>query len=149
MVYNRRKVIVGGDRLPASDPGPAWTQDTNRQRSMLGRRNAPRSCTLSDSIAEKSRTLKSNRQGLASELLAYQIPSALNGAFERGGRYNAPHTFPVLYSAGSPVTALREAEVSLMTADGQLHGVARDPELILTLECTLLRVLDLTVSEPR
>ncbi len=31
-----------------------------------------------------------------------------------------------------------------MTADGQLQGVPRDPELILTLECSLNRVLDLT-----
>lgn len=74
-------------------------------------------------------------------------PLSAIGAFERGGRYNAPHTFPVLYSAGSPVTALREAEGLFMTADGQLQGVPRDPELVLTLECTLSRVLDLTIPE--
>jgi len=34
-----------------------------------------------------------------------------------------------------------------MTADGQLRGVPRDPDLILTLECTLVRVLDLTVPD--
>jgi RES domain-containing protein len=74
-------------------------------------------------------------------------PLSAIGAFERGGRYNAPHTFPVLYSAGSPVTALREAEALFMTADGQLQGVPRDPELVLTLECTLFHVLDLTVAD--
>ena len=74
-------------------------------------------------------------------------PLSAIGAFERGGRYNAPHTFPVLYSADSQVTALLEAEALFITADGQLRGAPRDPDLILTLECTLLRVLDLTVKD--
>jgi RES domain-containing protein len=73
-------------------------------------------------------------------------PLSAIGAFEHGGRYNAPHTFSVLYSADSPVTALQETEALFATSDGQLHGVPRDPEIILTLECTLLRVLDLTKS---
>jgi hypothetical protein len=73
-------------------------------------------------------------------------PLSAIGAFERGGRYNAPRTFSVLYSADSPVTALQETEALFATSDGQLHGVPRDPEIILTLECTLLRVLDLTKS---
>jgi hypothetical protein len=34
-----------------------------------------------------------------------------------------------------------------MTANGQLQGVPRDPELVLTLECTLLQALDLTVAD--
>jgi RES domain-containing protein len=67
------------------------------------------------------------------------------GAFELGGRYNAPQTFQVLYSADSQMTALLETEALFITADGQLRGAPRDPDLILTLECTLLRVLDLTV----
>lgn len=66
------------------------------------------------------------------------------GAFERGGRYNAPRTFPVLYTADTQMTALLEAEALFTTADGQLRGAPRDPDLILTLECALLRVLDLT-----
>ena len=32
-------------------------------------------------------------------------------------------------------------------ADGQLRRAARDPDLILTLECSLLRVLGLTVPD--
>ncbi len=74
-------------------------------------------------------------------------PLSAIGAFERGGRYNAPHTFPVLYSADSQVTALLETEALFVTADGQLRSAPRDPDLILTLECTLSRVLDLTVPD--
>lgn len=74
-------------------------------------------------------------------------PLSAIGAFERGGRYNAPKTFPVLYSADSPVTALQETEALFATPDGRLHGVPRDPEILLTLECNLFRVLDLTTEE--
>ncbi len=74
-------------------------------------------------------------------------PLSAIGSFERGGRYNAPHTFPVLYTADSQMTALLEAEALFTTADGQLQGVPRDPDLILTLKCSLLRVLDLTVPD--
>jgi RES domain-containing protein len=74
-------------------------------------------------------------------------PLSAVGAYQRGGRYNAPLTFPVLYSADSQLTALQEAEALFVTADGQLHGVPRDPDLILTLDCSLLRVLDLTVPD--
>ncbi|MGC2504299.1 MAG: RES family NAD+ phosphorylase [Silvibacterium sp.] len=72
-------------------------------------------------------------------------PLSAIGAVQRGGRYNAPHTFPVLYSADSQLTALLEAEALFTTADGQLQGVPRDPDLILTIKCSLERVLDLTV----
>jgi RES domain-containing protein len=74
-------------------------------------------------------------------------PLSAIGAFERGGRYNAPHTFSVLYTADSQMTALLETEALFTTADGQLRGAPRDPDLILTLECSLLRVLDLTVPD--
>ena len=74
-------------------------------------------------------------------------PLSAIGAFERGGRYNAPLTFPVLYTADSQMTALLEAEALFTTADGQLRGAPRDPDLILTLECSLSRVLDLTVAD--
>jgi len=74
-------------------------------------------------------------------------PLSAIGAFERGGRYNAPRTFPILYSADTPVTAMQEAESLFLTSDGNLMGVPRDPEIILTIECTLMRVLDLTTPE--
>ena len=72
-------------------------------------------------------------------------PLSAIGAFQRGGRYNAPETFPVLYTADSQMTALLEAEALFIT--GQLRGAPRDPDLILTLECDLVRVLDLTVPQ--
>jgi RES domain-containing protein len=72
-------------------------------------------------------------------------PLSAIGAFERGGRYNAPHTFPVLYTADSQMTALLETEALFTTADGQLRGAPRDPDLIL--KCSLVRVLDLTVPD--
>jgi len=50
----------------------------------------------------------------------------------------------VLYTADSQFTALREVEALFVDAEGLLRGVPRDPDLILTLECILLRVLDLT-----
>ena len=36
-------------------------------------------------------------------------PLSAIGAFQRGGRYNAPETFLVLYTADSQMTALLEA----------------------------------------
>jgi RES domain-containing protein len=64
---------------------------------------------------------------------------------ERGGRFNPPGAFSVLYTADSQFTALREVEAMFVDEAGQLRGAARNPDLILTLECSLLRVLDLTV----
>lgn len=45
------------------------------------------------------------------------------------------------------MTALLEAEALFITADDKLRGAPRDPDLILTLECRLRRVLDLTVPD--
>ncbi len=42
------------------------------------------------------------------------------------------------------MTAMMEVEALFMTADGLLKGVPRSPDLILTIECALMRVLDLT-----
>ena len=61
-----------------------------------------------------------------------------------GGRYNPPNTFPVLYCANSQMIALLEVQALFATADGQLHGAPRDPDLVLSLHCELARVLDLT-----
>lgn len=71
-------------------------------------------------------------------------PLSAIGAFQNGGRYNAPGTFSVLYTANSRVTAFKEIQALFDTADGQLRDVPRNPELVLTLEVTLLYVLDLT-----
>jgi hypothetical protein len=42
------------------------------------------------------------------------------------------------------MTALLEVEALFATADGQLQGAPRDPDLLLSLHCELARVLDLT-----
>ena len=74
-------------------------------------------------------------------------PLSAIGAFENGGRYNPPRAFPVLYTAGSRVTALRETQALFDTADGQLGDAPRNPELLLTLEIAVHAVLDLTQSD--
>ena len=74
-------------------------------------------------------------------------PLSAIGAFERGGRFNAPRMFPILYSADSQLTALLEVEALFVDAEDKLRGAPRNPDLILTLECTLLRVLDLTIED--
>jgi RES domain-containing protein len=71
-------------------------------------------------------------------------PLSAIGALHRGGRYNPPGEFAVLYTADSQLTALREVEALFLDADGELRGVPRNPDLILTLECSLVSVLDLT-----
>jgi len=73
-----------------------------------------------------------------------ESPLSAIGSVRSGGRYNAPNTFPVLYCADSQMTALLEIEALFTTADGQLKGAARDPDLVLSLRCELARVLDLT-----
>ncbi len=71
-------------------------------------------------------------------------PLSAIGSVRSGGRYNAPNTFPVLYCADSQMTAMLEVEALFATADGQLTGAPRDPDLVLSLRCNLARVLDLT-----
>jgi RES domain-containing protein len=71
-------------------------------------------------------------------------PLSAIGALQTGGRYNAPGTFSLLYTANSRITAFKETQALFDTEDGQLRDVPRNPELILTLEITLLCVLDLT-----
>jgi RES domain-containing protein len=73
-----------------------------------------------------------------------ESPLSTIGSVRSGGRYNASNTFPVLYCADSQMTALLEVEALFTTADGQLKGAARDPDLVLSLRCELARVLDLT-----
>jgi RES domain-containing protein len=72
-------------------------------------------------------------------------PLSAIGALQRGGRFNPPGAFSVLYTADSQLTALREVEALFVDEAGQVRGAPRNPDLILTLECSLLRVLDLTV----
>lgn len=71
-------------------------------------------------------------------------PLSAIGALDRGGRYNPPGEFAALYTADSQFTALQEVEALFLDEAGDLRGVPRNPDLILTLECSLLSVLDLT-----
>ncbi len=71
-------------------------------------------------------------------------PLSAIGALQSGGRYNAPGTFSLLYTANSRITAFKETQALFDTGDGQLRDVPRNPELVLTLDVTLLCVLDLT-----
>jgi RES domain-containing protein len=71
-------------------------------------------------------------------------PLSAIGALHTGGRYNAPGAFSLLYTANSRITAFKETQALFDTGDGQLRDVPRNPELVLTLELTLLCVLDLT-----
>ena len=73
-------------------------------------------------------------------------PLSAVGSLRAGGRYNPPNSFPVLYCADSQLTAMMEVEALFATADGRLKGVPRNPDLVLTIECALSRVLDLTVD---
>jgi len=61
------------------------------------------------------------------------------GSVLKGGRYNSPHTFEALYTSDSRVTALHEVAALFGDVDAP-----RSPELILTVDVRLTRVLDLT-----
>ncbi|MHB8303662.1 MAG: RES family NAD+ phosphorylase [Acidobacteriaceae bacterium] len=74
-------------------------------------------------------------------------PLSAIGSLDRGGRYNPPSAFSVLYTADSQLTALREVDALFVDEQGKLRGVPRNPDLVLTPECTLLRVLDLTAPD--
>ena len=71
-------------------------------------------------------------------------PLSAIGVLHRGGRYNPPGEFSVLYTADSQLTALRELEALFLDAGGELRGAPRNPDLLLTLECSIHSVLDLT-----
>jgi len=43
---------------------------------------------------------------------------------------------------------MMEVEALFMTADGRLKGAPRNPDLVLSVQCELRRVLDLTSGEP-
>jgi RES domain-containing protein len=66
------------------------------------------------------------------------------GSVIKGGRYNAPRMFEALYSSDSRITALHEIDALFGDVD-----VPHSPELMLTLDVRLSRVLDLTDSALR
>jgi RES domain-containing protein len=60
-----------------------------------------------------------------------------------GGRYNPPNEFGVLYTCDSQLTASLEVNALFVDQAGRLVGAPRNPDLMLTLTCELLRVMDL------
>src|SRR5438270_1647975 len=85
-------------------------------------------------------------EGVAFRLiLARYAATALSsiGSLRTGGRYNRRGRFEALYLASSPVTALREVEALVETADG-LRDVKGPPRILLSVEHRLQSVADLT-----
>jgi RES domain-containing protein len=74
---------------------------------------------------------------------AEQIMSGA-GSFKFGGRWNAPGSFPVVYSSTRPGTALEEA--FQLAADYMLAPDDLKPRLTCGIEWNLSRVIDLTRS---
>ena len=60
-----------------------------------------------------------------------------------GGRYNPPNEFGILYTCDSQLTANLEVNALFVDRAGRLVGAPRNPDLMLTLPCELIRVLDL------
>lgn len=67
------------------------------------------------------------------------------GSYRFGGRYNPAAAFEVLYLADSPLTALQEVEL-LIRRDERLFAVKGSPRILLAVDVTLSRVLDLTAD---
>jgi RES domain-containing protein len=65
------------------------------------------------------------------------------GARINGGRYNPPNEFGILYTCDSQMTANLEVNALFVDQAGRLVGAPRNPDLMLTLSCELLRVMDL------
>src|ERR671935_2746166 len=100
-----------------------------------------------DALARAAQRLPTKPlEGVAFRLiLARYAATALSsiGSLRTGGRYNVRGRFEALYLASSPVTALREVEVLVETADG-LRGVKGPPRILLSVEYRLQPVVDLT-----
>src|SRR5438874_12955534 len=85
-------------------------------------------------------------EGVAFRLiLARYSATALSsiGSMRVGGRYNPPQSFEALYLSFDPVTALREVEALVETADG-LRGVKGPPRILLSVDYRLQAVTDFT-----
>jgi RES domain-containing protein len=87
--------------------------------------------------------------GTAYRLIEHRhIETALSGvgSLRRGGRYNVAGTLEALYLSDNPDTALHETQAVIHT-DGRLVGVKGPPRVLLSIECKLNHVLNLTVDE--
>ena len=95
------------------------------------------------------RTIRLGRfEGTAYRAIGYRYATtALSavGSLRYGGRYNVAGAFEALYLSMSPVTALLETKAMVET-DGRLVGMRSAPRILLSIDCTLTNVLDLTDS---
>lgn len=80
-------------------------------------------------------------------MLARYAPTELSriGSLRTGGRFNGPGRFEALYLASSPLTARQEVDALAQTAEG-LRGVQGPPRILLSVECHLQAIVDLTAS---
>jgi RES domain-containing protein len=67
------------------------------------------------------------------------------GSYKHGGRWNAPETFPVIYSSTRPGTAAEEA--FQLADDYDLTPDDLKPRVIVGIEWDLSRVIDLTRND--
>jgi RES domain-containing protein len=79
--------------------------------------------------------------------LEYAVPEQIvsgEGSLKFGGRWNAPESFPVIYSSTHPGTAIEEA--FQLAADYELAPDDLKPRITCGIEWNLSRVIDLTGS---
>jgi RES domain-containing protein len=80
--------------------------------------------------------------------LEYASPKEImngEGSFKHGGRWNAPETFPVIYSSTRPSTAVDEA--FQLAADYELAPDDLKPRLTCGIEWDLSRMVDFTATD--
>src|SRR5438270_5176209 len=68
------------------------------------------------------------------------------GSFKFGGRWNAPETFPVIYSSKQPGTAIEEA--FQLAANYELTPDDLKPRITCGIQWDLSRMLDLAGARP-
>ncbi|HHO55281.1 MAG TPA: RES domain-containing protein [Trueperaceae bacterium] len=73
----------------------------------------------------------------------YQTSLSAIGSRMFAGRYNPKEQFEVLYLSDSPITALQEVN-AIFRSSSQLFPVKDIPRILLSIECQLTKVLDLT-----
>lgn len=73
----------------------------------------------------------------------WQEPMSSIGSLRVGGRYNIKDSFTALYTANTPITALRELRFLIETPVGLIPSKG-DPYVLLSIDYQLRGILDLT-----
>lgn len=68
------------------------------------------------------------------------------GSLKGGGRFNPMGTFEILYTSGNPYTVAQEVRF-MQEREGVRLPIRKPPQVFLSIDCNLQRVLDLTNSE--